>query len=493
MVGNSASQSEPIALSERGSISFNLLLASLFVAIVAAGVGVFASVAHTNPLSPFFLETNPPVISWIQEPIGFGADPTAIALDVTDTGAGLDEVIVRISQNNTPKELKRIAIAAPGTASTRIDITVDPKALGLREGKAEVQVLAFDKTLWNNGSRLPKTVEVNFSKPHIEVITPQQNGVIGGSELVFYRVLGKRPYAQGVSSNGTLYAGFPAKGWDESFKGHEDLYLSFYPIPVSFDEQRDAMSLIARDEIGNAASAPFNYRTKQRRWSSFKLQLSQKEADLLATTFGVYARAAGIKIKPSGDPGSDLAALIKLLARHDESILSDTLSSSLAPKRYWQGPFLRPVATYPINSSGDTRTILVEKTEILKTTALGVRFAVPSRSQVVAANAGVAAFLGDLGTLGRTVVIDHGLGLTTVYAHLSEVLVKEGEIVKQGQAIARTGRTGLSGGEEVYFETRVHGVPVSPNEWWDETWVKDHIEAKVAFVQQSVSGQQSAE
>lgn len=479
------------ASSERGGVTFTLFLLSLFVGIVAVGVLGFMQISHTNPLSPFFLERTSPEITWLQEPVGFGADASNVSFEVLDDGAGLDEIVVRISQNNAPKakQLKRITIDETGVSRQQVDVTIDPKALGLREGKAEISILAFDKALWNNSARLPKTVEVNFSKPHIEVVTPQQNGVIGGTELVFYKVLGKRPYAQGVTSNGSLYPGFQAQGWDPSFQTNSELYLSFFPIPVSFDEQRDAMALTARDEIGNSATATFNYRAKQRRHSSFKLQLSQKDADLLATTFAVYARAAGLKIKPSGDTNADLATLAKVLARHDESILSDTLTA-VSANRLWRGVFLRPVTSYPTNSSGDTQLLMVEKTEVLKTTSLGARFAVSNRASVVAANAGVVLFTGELGTLGRTVIIDHGLGLTTVYAHLSEILVKGKEPVKQGQQIARTGRTGLAAGEEVYFETRVHGVPVSPNEWWDETWINDHIEAKIAFVQRTILGQE---
>jgi murein DD-endopeptidase MepM/ murein hydrolase activator NlpD len=479
------------ASKERGGMAFALLLLVFFFSIVSAGVFGFIQISHTNPLTPFFLETTPPSITWIQEPVGFGADPATVSFEVLDEGAGLDEIIVRLAQNNAPKakQLKRITIDQTGVSSQRVDFTIDPKALLLREGKAEITILAFDKSLWNNSSKIPKTVEVNFSKPHIEVVTPQQNGVIGGTELVFYKVTGKRPYAQGVTSNGSLYPGFQAQGWDASFQSNPELYLSFYPMPVTFDEQRDVMALSARDEIGNSATANFNYRAKQRRYSSFKLQFSQKDADLLSTSFGAYARAAGLKIKPSGDTNADLATLIKVLTRHDESVLSDTWTT-VSSTRHWRGAFLRPVTTYPTNTSGDTRLIAVDKTEILKNASLGVRFATPNRTSVVAANAGVVLFTGELGTLGRAVIIDHGLGLTTLYAHLSEVLIKEKEGVKQGQPIARTGKTGLSPGEEVYFETRVHGVPVSPNEWWDETWINDHIEAKVAFVQRTILGQE---
>lgn len=86
-------------------------------------------------------------------------------------------------------------------------------------------------------------------------------------------------------------------------------------------------------------------------------------------------------------------------------------------------------------------------------------------------------------------IIDHGFGLATVYAHLSDTNVKPGDEITRGQQIGMTGSTGLAQSEEVYFETRLHGVPVSPNEWWDDTWVNDHIQNKTAFVQKTLIGE----
>jgi murein DD-endopeptidase MepM/ murein hydrolase activator NlpD len=116
---------------------------------------------------------------------------------------------------------------------------------------------------------------------------------------------------------------------------------------------------------------------------------------------------------------------------------------------------------------------------------------VSSRQKVLASNSGLVSFIGDLSLSGNTIVIDHGFGLSTVYAHLSEVSVKLGDEVQKGQTIGRTGTSGFSQSEEVYFEMRLHGVPVSPNEWWDESWVTDHVTNKIAFVQRTVLGDAS--
>lgn len=472
---------------ERGGALFTTFLLALFVSIIAVGLVTFIKVTSVNPANPFFLEQAPPEIAWVNEPLGLGADPLPVSIAIKDSGIGLDEVIVRLSQNNTPKELLH-KTALGGIKGDTFTVTIDPKKLELREGKAELQVLAFDRSLWSNGSRITKSLTIDFLKPRIDVVTPQQNAVLGGSELVFYRVVGKRPDSQGVIAQGTLYSGFPARYWNDTLKGFEDLYVAFFPVPPNFDAEKDTMSLIARDSIGNAATANFNYRIRNKKWNFFSVQLDDKQAEELKNMLANLPSNESIKARLSGDLLTDLRYLIKATARHDESILSDPLSRTEG-QRLWTGAFAKPVSTYPTNSAGDQRTIVYKSQEVVKGASVGSRMPVSSRQKVVASNHGIVSFAGQLGLNGNTIVIDHGVGLSTVYAHLSEIGVKVGDEVQKSQAIGKTGTSGFAQSEEVYYELRLHGVPVTPNEWWDESWVKDHIDNKVSFVERTLLGE----
>jgi murein DD-endopeptidase MepM/ murein hydrolase activator NlpD len=73
------------------------------------------------------------------------------------------------------------------------------------------------------------------------------------------------------------------------------------------------------------------------------------------------------------------------------------------------------------------------------------------------------------------VLIDHGLGLATLYGHLSRLDVAAGAQVTQGQQLGLSGSTGLAGGDHLHFAVLVGDTYVDPVEWWDGRWVETHI------------------
>ena len=82
--------------------------------------------------------------------------------------------------------------------------------------------------------------------------------------------------------------------------------------------------------------------------------------------------------------------------------------------------------------------------------------------EVRAVAPGIVVRSGSEGKYGKTVVIDHGDGVTTLYAHASRLLVREGDAVEQGEAIAEVGATGNAHGTHLHFEVRRNGRPVDP-------------------------------
>ncbi len=134
--------------------------------------------------------------------------------------------------------------------------------------------------------------------------------------------------------------------------------------------------------------------------------------------------------------------------------LAKTLEASFAPP----SPGSAPVAGR-VSSGFGAR---VDPINHLASNHPGVDFAAAEGTAISAASGGVVRRAGDRGGYGSAVEIDHGGGLTTLYAHASQLLVKEGQRVSPGEPIARVGHTGRTTGDHLHFEVRVNGTPVDP-------------------------------
>jgi pyruvate/2-oxoglutarate dehydrogenase complex dihydrolipoamide acyltransferase (E2) component len=107
---------------------------------------------------------------------------------------------------------------------------------------------------------------------------------------------------------------------------------------------------------------------------------------------------------------------------------------------------------------------------------------------VKAGNDGKVVYADYLGIYGNCVIIDHGMGVSSLYGHLASIDLKNGDTVKRDQVIGRSGMTGLAGGDHLHFSMQVHGRPVNPVEWWDPHWIDDRVMRKI----REAGGQPSA-
>ncbi|HWN90596.1 MAG TPA: M23 family metallopeptidase, partial [Verrucomicrobiae bacterium] len=152
-----------------------------------------------------------------------------------------------------------------------------------------------------------------------------------------------------------------------------------------------------------------------------------------------------------------------------------TLAAKTQPRPLWDGVFLQPRNTKVFSNFAETRTYRYHGREVDTQVHFGYDLAAVRHGPVPAANAGVVVFAGPLSIYGNTVIVDHGLGLQTLYAHLSTIEVKEGDQVRQEQELGRTGDTGFAMGDHLHFEVLIGGISVTPVEWWDARWIRDHI------------------
>ena len=125
-------------------------------------------------------------------------------------------------------------------------------------------------------------------------------------------------------------------------------------------------------------------------------------------------------------------------------------------------PSIRPTQSRLLTSAFGVRVDPYTNQEVMHK---GVDFAAEHGAQVQAPAAGTVVFVGNRGNYGKTLVIDHGFGLQTHYAHLSSYEVEAGENIKRGQLIAAVGNTGRTTGAHLHYEVRYRGIPQDPGRY----------------------------
>ena len=140
---------------------------------------------------------------------------------------------------------------------------------------------------------------------------------------------------------------------------------------------------------------------------------------------------------------------------------------AFTPEKLWEGVFITPTQG-EISSPFGTRRSYNGRPP--RSHHGGVDFSAPEGTAVVAANSGQVVLAEDLQVRGKSVILDHGLGVYSCYCHLSEIAVQLGQQVDRGDLIGRVGDTGLAAGPHLHWEVRVGGVNVDPLEWTRRVW-----------------------
>ncbi len=134
--------------------------------------------------------------------------------------------------------------------------------------------------------------------------------------------------------------------------------------------------------------------------------------------------------------------------------------------RYWRGPFIMPLTGRQTGGYGVSR--ILNKKE--RSPHKGMDIASPEGTSIKAANGAVVSLAKELLLSGNTVVLDHGWGVSTIYAHMRSVAVKEGQIVRRGQIIGEVGSTGRASGPHLHFGAEIRGASIDPASLIEARW-----------------------
>jgi murein DD-endopeptidase MepM/ murein hydrolase activator NlpD len=189
--------------------------------------------------------------------------------------------------------------------------------------------------------------------------------------------------------------------------------------------------------------------------------------------------ASTTEIKPEGSTIDKFLAINGELRQKNAATIA-SFASKTSPQMLWGGVVFHPFTNSAVESAfADRRTYVYQGKDVDHQTHLGFDLARVVNTPIVASNRGKVLFADELGIYGRAVIIDHGMGLQSLYAHMSSISVKVGDEVKKEQEIGRSGMTGLAAGDHLHYTMLVSGHMVNPIEWWDPHWIEDRILRKL--------------
>jgi murein DD-endopeptidase MepM/ murein hydrolase activator NlpD len=320
--------------------------------------------------------------------------------------------------------------------------------------------------------RTTRDVQVRLQPPQVAVLSQFHYINHGGSEFVVYRAT-PEDVQSGVRVDNKEYPGFPAKGAGIT-TSDPALRVAFFAL--LFDQDLNApITVFARDPAGNQAVAPLDHMVFPKPYAKSKIEIDDRFIGRV-----VPAIAAN-----SPNEGIDTSDLVKgfLTINRDLRARTTPISNRWPPRPspdlQFRDAFQQLGNSQVEAKFADTRTYFYKGKEIDTQVHLGFDLAVTANVPIVASQRGTVVHASDLGIYGNCVIIDHGMGVQSLYGHLSSIGVKVGDKVEKGQQLGRSGMTGLAGGDHLHFTMIVGGQQVTPVDWWSAQWLQDRVLRKI--------------
>ncbi len=417
------------------------------------------------------LEGQPPTISLPQTPTHLGRANT-LEIIAKDAETGLSRLKVTLTQNNKEvslldKQLGSGGLWAKGPADVTEKVEVKALELGFAQGPATLTIEVRDCSLqgWFHGNLARQVYDLNIDTvpPRVTVLSRTIHLNRGGVGLAIYKV--SEPTSRdGVQVGKRFFRAYAPWPQDPLAR------LAFFAF--SDDEDKGApIKITVEDLAGNPATASLMVRLKWKEFRDDNLNLSNNFLETLAPRFLGEA-------PPDRQSPLQVFTWVNENLRQENHARLDQAVRVSQPYQLWeQQPFLRPMGK-PMAGFAERRTYLYEGKPVSRSTHLGVDLADVAMSPIPATANGVVVFAGPLGIYGNCVILDHGLGVHSLYGHLSALAVQVGQKVAANEVLGRSGATGLALGDHLHYSVLVGGVFVSPTEWWDPHWFQDNVDLR---------------
>lgn len=412
-----------------------------------------------------------------------------ISVTATDQGAGLKHVTVSLAQKDNEQVLldksyppsSILSLFSDNTVlSDNFTIPVEILKYGMSDGQAVIRIVVTDYAWrkWTKGNQFNDEypVIIDTVPPRFQVLTSQHNVSKGGVGLVIYK-LDEENIQSGVRVGENFFPGYSGV-----FKDPMVITALFALDHTQGPDTRIVVEV--RDPAGNETKRGFYHYIKDKNFRADTLQISDGFLEFKMQDFNLGPMEAQFLTEETPLLAKFLYINETLRRQNVETIAK--VPSDTRAELMWKGRFSRLNAAANRAQFADKRTYEYNGKVISHSTHLGIDLASTANSPVGAANNGRVIMAESVGIFGNTVIIDHGLGLASLYAHLSQMNVAKGDLVKMDDIIGRTGLTGLAGGDHLHFSMMLQNVFVNPVEWWDPTWIENNITSKIESVKAQI-------
>jgi murein DD-endopeptidase MepM/ murein hydrolase activator NlpD len=335
----------------------------------------------------------------------------------------------------------------------------------LKEGKATLIVEAVSNDFRGGKAHVEREVVVVLRPPSLSVDSDQHYLYLGMADLVTFSVSGASTES-GVRVGEHKFRSWPLPG------GKPGLF-SLFAFPWNTPPGTEPL-VYATNAAGNQVTGQMVIRFPKKEQPVYRTRDLEVDDHFLQKVIN--------ELDPNGS-GDPLARFMKVngeMRRSNNQTLRD-LRLKTEPRFLWSEPFRQQRNSKVEAHFADVRNYMYQGKKIDQQVHLGYDLSITQHVGVEASNDGKVVYAAPLGIYGNCIVVDHGYGLQTIYGHLSEIAVHEGDLVKRGQVMGKSGMTGMAGGDHIHFSMQLDGVQIDPKEWWDAHWIKDHIAKRVAL------------
>lgn len=433
------------------------------IALLAIGIILAVLVYLYN--SPLFERTPPSItheetIYWnLKEPIPLHVkDESGIKFLRVTLNDGANSVVLHTQMYASPQKEIALELNFPRTGFFS------------KQEQMVLEVEAVDASKWNffsgNTAKQNALLRIDTVRPELYVLTNSYKITKGGAAAVVFRAHDLNMQDLYIQTNDG-HRFYPTPFYKEGY------YISLVAWPRR--EESFQADIIAQDKAGNVSRERIRFFLENRRYRTSTIALTERFLGGKVTELAQeYSREAQLM-----SPIERFMFVNKTLRQENDAQIAAVATQ--APQALLGEGRLIPF--YPLRngaavaSFGDHRKYTYEGQVVSESYHLGLDLASTAHADIVSSNDGRVVFARDTGIYGRTIILDHGLGLYTLYSHCSTLVVQEGDRVKAGDVIGKTGVTGFAFGDHLHFGVLVQGVEVRPEEWMDRGWMEDNVYA----------------